>query len=110
VPTPHSSVLSLSLDRDGQQRGAANAARHLLVNGDSQDGFRRLVAAERADLTVEWSALHPRWHRIFQEPHREAARWRLRQARGREPPRCLTPSMRTSCRKVNEGHPGRSEG
>jgi hypothetical protein len=63
-----------------RQRGAANAARHLLVNGDIQDGFRRLIAADRADLTVEWSALHPRWSRIFQAPHREAARWRLRQA------------------------------
>jgi hypothetical protein len=63
-----------------RQRGAAEAARHLLVNGDIQDGFRRLVDAGREDLTVEWSALHPRWHDIFQAPHREAARWRLRQA------------------------------
>ena len=63
-----------------RQRGAAEAARHLLVSGDIQDGFRRLVDAGRVDLTVEWSALHPRWHGIFQAPHREAARWRLRQA------------------------------
>ncbi len=63
-----------------RQRGPGNAARHLLVNGDIQDGFRRLIAAGRADLMVEWSALHPRWHRIFRAPYREAARWRLRQA------------------------------
>jgi hypothetical protein len=62
-----------------RQRGAADAARYLLVNGDIQVGFRRLVAAERVDLTVEWSALRPRWHGIFGEQHREAARWRLRQ-------------------------------
>lgn len=68
-----------------RELGAAGAARHLLVSGDIQDGFRRLVAADRANLTVEWSALRPRWHRIFQAPHREAARWRLRQA-GIEPP------------------------
>ena len=65
--------------------GAAEAARRLLVSGDIQDGFRRLVAAGRHDLTVEWSALRPRWNQIFGAPHREAARWRLRQA-GIEPP------------------------
>jgi hypothetical protein len=65
--------------------GAAEAARRLLISGDIQDGFRRLVAAGRHDLTVEWSALHPRWNQIFGAPDREAARWRLRQA-GIEPP------------------------
>jgi hypothetical protein len=65
--------------------GAAEAARRMLISGDIQDGFRRLIAAGRHDLTVEWSALHPRWNRIFSTPHREAARWRTRQA-GIEPP------------------------
>lgn len=65
--------------------GAAEAARRLLVSGDIQDGFRRLIAAGRHDLTVEWSALQPRWHQIFRDPHREAARWRLSQV-GIEPP------------------------
>jgi hypothetical protein len=74
------SVSSVCLDRNGPAAWAANTARHLLVNGDIQDGFRHLIAAGRADLTVEWPALHPRWHRTFQAPHREAARWRLRQA------------------------------
>jgi hypothetical protein len=60
--------------------GAAEAARRLLVSGDIQDGFRRLIAAGRHDLTVEWSALRPRWSAIFGAPHQEAARWRLRQA------------------------------
>lgn len=65
--------------------GAAEAARRLLISGDIQDGFRRLITAGRHDLTVEWSALQPRWSLIFDAPHREAARWRLSQA-GIEPP------------------------
>jgi hypothetical protein len=60
--------------------GAAEAARRLLISGDIQPGFQRLVDAGRADLTVERSALYPRWNQIFQDGHREAARWRLRQA------------------------------
>ena len=60
--------------------GAAEAARRLLISGDIQYGFQRLVDAGRADLTVERSALYPRWRRIFHDGHREAARWRLRQA------------------------------
>lgn len=60
--------------------GAVNAARQLLISGDIQPGFHRLIQEGRPDLTIEWSALSPRWQRIFGEPHREAARWRLRQA------------------------------
>lgn len=60
--------------------GAASAAQQLLVSGDIQPGFYRLIQEGRPDLTVEWSALLPRWQRLFREPHREAARWRLRQA------------------------------
>jgi hypothetical protein len=63
-----------------QRWGAAEAARRLLVSGDIQDGFQRLIDAGRVDLTVERSALYPRWHPIFRDSHREAARWRLRQA------------------------------
>jgi hypothetical protein len=39
--------------------GAAEAAQRLLVNGDIQSGFRRLVHSGRPDLTVKWSALLP---------------------------------------------------
>lgn len=60
--------------------GAAEAARHLLTSGDIQYGFQRLIDAGRADLTVEWSALYPRWNQIFHDGHRAAARWRLGQA------------------------------
>lgn len=40
--------------------GAAEAGRRLLISGDIQYGFRRLIAAGRQDLTIEWSALQPR--------------------------------------------------
>ncbi len=60
--------------------GAAEAARRLLISGDIQDGFQRLIDAGRADITVEMSALYPRWRQVFRDSHREAARWRLRQA------------------------------
>lgn len=65
--------------------GAAEAARRLLVSGDIQTGFERLVNAGRPDLTVEWAVLDPKWRTLFDEQHREAARWRLRQAKI-EPP------------------------
>ena len=66
--------------------GAAEAARRLVVSGDIQTGFGRLVEAERPELTIEWELLNERWDPLFSDQHREAARWRLRQA-GVEPPR-----------------------
>lgn len=66
--------------------GAAEAARRLVVNGDIQAGFGRLVQAGRPELTIEWEILNPRWDPLFSEQHRAAARWRLQQA-GIEPPR-----------------------
>ncbi|BCY08337.1 hypothetical protein [Actinoplanes sp. L3-i22] len=65
---------------------AAEAARRLVVSGDIQAGFGRLVEAGRPELTIEWEILNSRWDPLFSEQHREAARWRLRQA-GVEPPR-----------------------
>lgn len=66
--------------------GAAEAARRLVVSGDIQTGFGRLVQAGRPQLTIEWEILNERWDPLFSDQHREAARWRLRQA-GIEPPR-----------------------
>ncbi len=60
--------------------GAAEAARRLLVSGDIQSGFSRLLQLDRPELTIEWAALDPRWGDLFSEQHREAAQWRLRQA------------------------------
>jgi len=68
-----------------RRSGAVAAAKHLLVSGDIQYGFRRLVEEGRPDLTVEWSVLLPRWRRLFSDQYRDAARWRLQQA-GVEPP------------------------
>jgi hypothetical protein len=65
---------------------AAEAARRLVVSGEIQTGFGRLVDTGRSDLTIEWELLNPRWDPLFSEQHREAARWRLRQA-GIQPPR-----------------------
>lgn len=69
-----------------QTLGAAEAARRLVVSGDIQTGFDRLVQAGRPELTIEWALLDDNWEPLFSEQHRDAARWRLRQA-GVEPPR-----------------------
>lgn len=60
--------------------GAAEAARRLLVSGGIQTGFQRLVDLDRVDLTIEWAVLSERWAPLFRDEHRDAARWRLRQA------------------------------
>jgi hypothetical protein len=66
--------------------GAAEAARRLVISGDIQTGFDRLVRSGRPELTIEWALLDETWDPLFSDQHREAARWRLRQARI-EPPR-----------------------
>lgn len=68
-----------------QRYGAAEAARRLVVSGDIQTGFDRLVQAGQPQLTIEWALLDEAWVQLFSEQHRAAARWRLRQA-GVEPP------------------------
>lgn len=59
--------------------GAVAAARRLLVSGDVQSGFERLIRMGRQDLTVEQAVLDDRWTELFDDAHREAARWRLQQ-------------------------------
>jgi hypothetical protein len=59
--------------------GAASAARRLLVSGDVQSGFERLIRMGRTDLTVEQAVLDERWADLFSEAQREAAQWRLNQ-------------------------------
>lgn len=80
---PYIPTVWISMSR---QLGAAEAARRLVVCGDIQTGFERLVQAGRPELTIEWAILNKKWERLFSEQHREAARWRLRQA-GVAPPR-----------------------
>src|SRR5262245_16999024 len=60
--------------------GAAEAARRLVISGDIQTGFDRLVRAGRPELTIEWAVVDSRWEPLFGPQHREAATWRLRQA------------------------------
>jgi len=60
--------------------GAVAAARRLLASGDIQSGFERLIRMGRRDLTVEHAVLDEHWAPLFNESHREAARWRLTQA------------------------------
>jgi hypothetical protein len=69
--------------------GAAEAARRLVITGDIQTGFERLVQAGRPELTIEWAILDPMWESLFSDQHRQAAAWRLRQA-GIEPPKGLS--------------------
>lgn len=60
--------------------GATAAARRLLASGDIQSGFERLIRMGRKDLTVEHAVLNDRWSALFDDGHRDAARWRLQQA------------------------------
>lgn len=60
--------------------GAAEAARRLVVTSEIQTGFERLVNAGVPELTIDWAMLGPTWHPLFSDQHRDAARWRLRQA------------------------------
>jgi hypothetical protein len=68
-----------------QNLGAAEAARRLLISGEIQDGFERLIVIGHPEWTIEWEVLNGQWRPLFSEQHREAARWRLRQA-GAIPP------------------------
>ena len=68
-----------------RRHGAAEAARQLLLSGDVQEGFHRLVRLGRLDLTVEFAVLNPYWSRLFDTRYREAAHWRLGQAMRGQP-------------------------
>lgn len=63
------------------RHGAVEAAKRLLISGDTQSGFFRLVQGGREDLTVEHAVLQPRWRSLFGDEHRAAAEWRLGRAR-----------------------------
>jgi hypothetical protein len=60
--------------------GACAAAKRLMTSGDIQSGFERLIRMGRADLTIEQAVLDDYWRPLFEERHRDAARWRLQQA------------------------------
>jgi hypothetical protein len=60
--------------------GAVQAAKRLLINGEMQSGFERLVREGHPELTVEWMVCDRHWNRLFDDRDRSAARWRLEQA------------------------------
>lgn len=60
-----------------EEHGAVETARRLVMSGDLQDGLLRLLRLGRVDLTVEHAVLEERWHDLFTDKIREAARWRL---------------------------------
>ena len=64
------------------RKGAYRGALDLVIAGEIQTGFHRLIAMGRPDLTVEYAMLLPRWDGLFARypDHRDAARWRLAQA------------------------------
>jgi hypothetical protein len=61
-------------------QGAVEAARRLVLSGDIQSGFERLISSGCPDLTIEWAVIDPYRRPLFGPQYREAALWRLNQA------------------------------
>ena len=59
--------------------GGLQTAQRLIVSGDIQYGFERLVALGRIDLTMEQVRLRPEFQPLFSSAELDAARWRLAQ-------------------------------
>jgi hypothetical protein len=59
------------------EHGAVETARRLIKSGDLQDGLLKLLNYGRVDLTVEQAVIDERWHNLFTDEERDAARWRL---------------------------------
>lgn len=53
-------------------------ATHLIVSGQFQEGFKRLVLEGREDLTMESLMLQPRFAPLFTSDVLDVALWRLR--------------------------------
>ncbi len=64
-------------ERMNSQYGAVDAAMRLVTSGDFQDGFKRLLAENRPELTVESHILQPRFSALFGREVQELAQWRL---------------------------------
>jgi 5-methylcytosine-specific restriction protein A len=79
-----------------QHGGLATAKRLLDPAKGLSEGFRRLVAAHRADLSVEALVLDPRFSPLFTDDELEVARERLRQ---------LPPSAFPQTRDPEDVHP-----
>ena len=64
-----------------QSHGALETARRLVMSGDMQDGFLRLLKMGHPELTIEHAVLDERWTDLFTDQEREVAKWRLETAR-----------------------------
>lgn len=61
-----------------RQRGTVEAMRDLVVSSEIQSGFKRLKELNRLELSIEAAILQ--FPDEFTSEHRDAARWRLKQA------------------------------
>jgi hypothetical protein len=60
-----------------RRRGGLDAARHLLAKPGVSDGFRKLAAAGKLELTMEYQVLRPEFVELFSEEEQGIARERL---------------------------------
>lgn len=60
-----------------RKEGGVAAARKLLADRKTSEGFRKLVKARRLDLSVEYHVLRPRYAPLFTREERAVARERL---------------------------------
>lgn len=67
-------------ERMNRQYGPVDASVRLVTSGDFQAGFRRLLAENRPELTVESLMLQPKFSVLFDSRILELAQWRLNSA------------------------------
>jgi len=53
------------------------AAKHLLAKSGVSEGFRRLAAAPKLDVTLEYQVLRPEFRSLFTQEELDVARQRL---------------------------------
>lgn len=70
-------------DFEGMLRNASatRVAKKLVTSAELQAGLKRLAQMRRLDLSVESIMLGAKFEALFAKPLRDAARWRLDQAR-----------------------------
>ena len=77
--------------RSVRDNGGLAVARKLLAPGSVSSGFDKLIAARRADLSVEAVVLQERFSHLFTAPEREVARSRLEELPQESFPDTLNP-------------------
>ena len=64
-----------------QDSDAVSLAKRLVVSGELQDGFKKMKALGRLDLTMENLMLNPKYSELFTKQELAAAKWRLEQVK-----------------------------